>query len=75
MKLSDIVALFGLSVMANGAWWAAAVQPVILSIGAVFAALDLDIEPFLDAQPFEFRKLMTFKIDKEKKPMTEGERN
>ena len=48
MKLSDIFVLLGLSVMANGAWWAA-VQPVMLSIGTAFAALDLDLEPIFDA--------------------------
>ena len=61
MKLKDIFALFGLSVMVNGAWWAAAVQPVMLSIGAVFAALNLDLEPILDAKPIELGKLMIFK--------------
>ena len=32
----------------KGAWWVAATQPVILSIGAAFAALNLDLEPILD---------------------------
>ena len=27
----------------KGAWWAAAAQPIMLSIGAVFAALNMDI--------------------------------
>ena len=40
MKLRSIFALFALSVTVNGAWWAAAMHPVILSIGAVFAAID-----------------------------------
>ena len=46
--------------MVNGAWWAAVAQPVILSIGSLFAAnnLDLDLEPMLD---FVF----TFKTDRE----------
>ena len=52
MKLKEIVTIFGLSVMVNGAWWAA-VQPVILSIGAVFTALNQDLEPMLDAKPIE----------------------
>ena len=60
--------------MANGAWWAAAVQPVILSIGALFAALDLDLETVIDTKPFELRKLMIFNNDFDR-PMSEGERN
>ena len=75
MKLSDIFVLLGLSVMANGAWWAAAVQPVMLSIGTAFAALDLDLEPIFDAKPFELRKLITFKNDKQKKVKSKGEIN
>ena len=64
-SLEILFALFGISVMVNGAWWAAAVQPVMLSIGAVFAALNLDLEPILDAKPIELRKLMIFKNEKE----------
>ena len=45
MKLRGIFALFALSVVTKGAWWAVAVQPLLLSIGTVFAALDLDLEP------------------------------
>ena len=47
MKLISIFALFTLSSIVKGTWWAAAVQPVILSLGAVLTALDLD----LDVQP------------------------
>ena len=42
MKLRSILALFTLIVMVKGAWLAAAVQPVILSLGAVLSAVDLD---------------------------------
>ena len=48
MKLKDIFALFTLSVIVKGTWWAAAVKPIILSLGAVLTAIDkdvLDIEP------------------------------
>ena len=48
MKLISIFTLFALSEMVNGAWWAAAAQPVILSIGALFAAFELDFQPLLD---------------------------
>ena len=43
MKLRDILALFTLIVMVRGAWLAAAVQPVIMSLGAVMSAVDLDV--------------------------------
>ena len=43
MKLKVIFALCTLSVMVKGTWWAAAVQPVILSLGAILGALDLDV--------------------------------
>ena len=43
LTLTSIFALFKLCMMVEGAWWAAAVQPVILSLGAVLGALDLDV--------------------------------
>ena len=43
MKLKNTIAFFLLSVMAKGAWWAAAVQPVILSLGTAFAAIEQDV--------------------------------
>ena len=49
MKLIDILALFTLIVMVQGTFWASAVQPVILSLGAVLTAIDLDV---LDGLPF-----------------------
>ena len=49
MKCCNIIfVVLILSVAVNGAWWATATQPIILSIGAAFAALNLDIEPLLD---------------------------
>ena len=54
MKLRNIIALLTLSVMVNGAFWAAAVQPVILSLGAILSAVDLDVLdlrlPFINKQ-------------------------
>ena len=41
----DIIVLYSLTVIVRGAWWAAAVKPVMLGFGAAFAAIDLDIEP------------------------------
>ena len=48
MKLKVIFALYTLSVIVKGMWWTAAVQPVILSLGAVFTAINLDV---LDIEP------------------------
>ena len=48
MKLRDIFALLSLSVIVKGTWLAAAIQPVILSLGALFSAIDLDV---LDVEP------------------------
>ena len=56
MKLGGIFALFTLNVMVKGAWFIAAVQPVILSIGAILAAIDLDV---IDVQPMKFRNLFS----------------
>ena len=66
MKLTNILGLFALCEKVNSVWWAATIQPVILSIGTLFAALDLDFEPILDVQPIEWRKFLAFKKDKKK---------
>ena len=50
MKLKDIFALFTLCVIVKGAWFSAAVQPVILGFGAVLSAINSDV---LDVQLFE----------------------
>ena len=46
----------------NGAWWIAAFQPIVLSFGAAFAALNLDVLPQIDV---DFKSLLVFKQDKE----------
>ena len=51
MDLKVIFAILALFVMVKGTWWAAAVQPVILSLGAVLSAIDLDV---LDTQLMPF---------------------
>ena len=63
MKINCIlITVFILSAIAKGAWWVAAAQPIILSFGAAFAALNLDVQPFLD---IDLKKLMIFRNDKE----------
>ena len=46
-KISDIIILISLIVVVKGTWWAAAAQPVILGLGAAFAAIDLDLTSYL----------------------------
>ena len=49
MKLTTLLfALLTLSTIVKGTWWVAAVQPVILSLGAIFTAIDSDV---LDIKP------------------------
>ena len=44
MKLIEILSFFTLIVTTvKGAWWAAATQPVILTLGAVLGALNFDV--------------------------------
>ena len=63
MKLAEIFLLFTLSVMTKGAWLAAVVQPVILSIGAILSAIDLEV-----LEPIEWKNfLKSDKDDKEPK--------
>ena len=57
MKLRVILALLTLIAIVKGTWWAAAVQPMILSLGAILAAVDLD----LDVEPFEWKNWLPFK--------------
>ena len=40
MKFIDIFVFLTLSVVVKGAWWVAAVQPVILSLGTILTALN-----------------------------------
>ena len=37
--------LFTLTLIVKGSWWVAATQPIIMTFGAAFAALDLDVQP------------------------------
>ena len=54
--------VYTLSVIVEGAWWAAAMQPIILSFGAAFTAMNLDVQPFLDV---DWKRLLIFKNEKE----------
>ena len=54
MKLRGIFALFTIVVMVKATWWSAAVQPLVLSLGAVMTATNSDV---LDAHSFEWKEL------------------
>ena len=43
MKLTVIFVIFTLIVIVEGAWWAAAVQPVMLGLGALLTTLNQDV--------------------------------
>ena len=45
MKLRVLFALFTFITIVKSTWWAAAVKPFILSLGAILAAVDFDLEP------------------------------
>ena len=69
MKIRDIFALFMLSMIVKGTWWAAAVQPVILSLGAVLTAFDKDV---LNLEPIQWKNWLPYinKLEKEDKEST-----
>ena len=51
MQLNTLFALFTSVMMVKGAWFAAVAQPVILGLGAVLGALNMDV---FDAQPIRW---------------------
>ena len=62
MKSSCAFVVYLLSVIVEGAWWAATIQPIILGFGAVFTALNQDEKPLLD---FDWNNLQIFKNDRD----------
>ena len=57
MKLKLIFVFLTLTLVAKGFWLAAAVQPVLLSLGAVLTVLNQDA---LDIQPIEMKNWLPF---------------
>ena len=57
-----------MSAIVKGAWWIAAAQPIILSFGAAFAALNLDLQPLLAT---DLKNMLIFKNDKDEKQVKE----
>ena len=72
MKASCLFAVLTLSLVVNGAWWTAAIQPILLSFGAAFAALNLDVQPLLD---IDWKGKGIFKQDKEEQAKEEQSRS
>ena len=64
MKTICIFVIFTLSVIVEGAWYAAAVRPIILSFGAALASLNLNELTFLD---FDLKGMLVSKIDSDEK--------
>ena len=56
MNFQFILILFTLSSMVKGAWWAAAVQPVVLSFGTMMAVVDLDVLDVHFLNIFDWKK-------------------
>ena len=67
MKLRSIIALFTLCVFVKG--WVAILQPIALSIGAAFAALNLDVELLPNLQPIALKKWLSSKEEKEEEEL------
>ena len=84
MKLESIFVITTLIVIVKGAWWATAVQPVILGFGAILTALNedvIDIElPSMEKQEGErgwsplFLRRAQKEILKKREPKIKGEK-
>ena len=48
MKLSNLFALFILSLSINATFWLPILRPFVLTLGTAFTALNLDVEPIID---------------------------
>ena len=57
MKSQIIIALFTLVMMAKGAFWTGAIQPFILSLGAILGAIDSDV---LEVDSIKWRNFLPF---------------
>ena len=64
MKISKIIVAFALSVVVKG--WVQILQPIVLSLGAAFSALNIDVDLLPDAQPTQWRNWLGLEKDKEK---------
>ena len=77
MKIAGIFILFELSAIVVNAFWAAAArgiyQPIILSVGTIFAAIGLDKQPFQDILPNDYHRShsKTLEEDKDAKKFNE----
>ena len=72
MKLREVFALFTLSMVVKGSLWAVAVQPVILSLGAMMAAVDQDV---LDVHFFDWKSWFRPVVDEKRKEAKRAEKS
>ena len=72
MKILVIFVLFTLSVLVNGSLWTVAVQPIILSLGAMMAAVDQDV---LDVHFFDWKSWFRPVVDEERKKAKRDEKS
>ena len=57
MRISVIFVILTLSVIVKG--WATVMQPIALSIGAAFAALNFDVDLISNLQPNALKNLLS----------------
>ena len=72
MKLREVFALFTLSMVVKGSLWAVAVQPVILSLGAMMAAVDQDV---LNVHFFDWKSWFRPAVDEKSKEAKRAEKS
>ena len=63
MKILSIVVICTLCRVVKG--WIAMLQPIVLSIGAAFTALNSDVNLISDIQPISWKKWLSSKDEKE----------
>ena len=69
MKLTVICVLFALSKIVKGAFWFAAVQPVLLGFGAILTAINQDV---LDLESIQLKHWLPF-INKQSETKSKNE--
>ena len=72
MRIREVFTLFALSVIVKGSLWAAAVQPIILSLGAMMAAVDQDV---LNVHFFDWKSWFRPVVDEKRKEAKRAEKS
>ena len=71
MKILCTITILTISVIVKG--WVILLQPFVLSLGAAFVALNLDVDLIQDIQPIKWKNWLPLK--KEKETVTENKEN